>query len=322
MIISAFGLFLAGILLSAFFSGMETGFYRATRVRIRLDAMSGDWISRWLIRLANNPALFVATTLVGNNIANFLASFAVVVGTVAVWPAYREVFGAVAPIVLSPLVFVYGELLPKNLFFHAPNRLFRLGGPLFLMCFVLLLPVSMILWLLAHALRLLVGEAPEQVPLSLARQELQGVFDEGHEVGLLRPVQQSLAQGMLSLVDEPLVRFSVPVTRIASFRLGVSKDEVFRLAKRSQLPLALVIEPRGRRVLGYIKLLDLKLNESPVVDSYRELVEIADGESPVSALMTLQSLDEPIARVVNAQAHTLGLVSVDRLVDAFMCVPA
>ena len=40
----------------------------------------------------------------------------------------------VAPIVLSPVLFVYCELLPKQLFYLAPHRLVRQGGPFFLFC--------------------------------------------------------------------------------------------------------------------------------------------------------------------------------------------
>ncbi len=73
-------LFAVGLLLSAFFSGAETGFYRVTRVRIVLDALAGDRIARGLLWLTNRPYLFVATTLVGNNIANYLTSLAAVMG--------------------------------------------------------------------------------------------------------------------------------------------------------------------------------------------------------------------------------------------------
>ncbi|MDE0818943.1 MAG: DUF21 domain-containing protein, partial [Pirellulaceae bacterium] len=70
-----------GILSSAFFSGIETGFYRVTRVRLVLDGRDGDWISRSLLWFTNNPSIFVATTLVGNNIANYLTSFAIVLAS-------------------------------------------------------------------------------------------------------------------------------------------------------------------------------------------------------------------------------------------------
>ncbi|MEE3220565.1 MAG: CNNM domain-containing protein, partial [Planctomycetota bacterium] len=59
----AVGLFLSGLLLSAFFSGSETGFYRVPRIRLLIDSLAGDRVSRVLLWLTNYPSLFVATTL-------------------------------------------------------------------------------------------------------------------------------------------------------------------------------------------------------------------------------------------------------------------
>ena len=70
---------LLGLLLSALFSGAETGFYRAMRLRLVLDAMGGDSVARGLLFLANHPSLFVATALVGNSLANYLVTLAAVV---------------------------------------------------------------------------------------------------------------------------------------------------------------------------------------------------------------------------------------------------
>lgn len=114
--------------MSAFFSGCETGFFRATRVRLQVDAMSGDEIARGLIWLTNNAAVFVATTLVGNNFVNYLTSLAAVLGAAVVWPAHAELLVTLTPIALSPVGFVYGELLPKNLFFQAPRGKVGAGG--------------------------------------------------------------------------------------------------------------------------------------------------------------------------------------------------
>ena len=80
MIGFAIVLLIAGVGLSAFFSGSETGFYRASRVRIVMDAMDGNWSSKFLLWLTNRPALFVATALIGNNLANYMTSMAVVLG--------------------------------------------------------------------------------------------------------------------------------------------------------------------------------------------------------------------------------------------------
>ena len=84
----------------------------------------------------NNPAIFVATTLVGNNIANYITSFAVVlgVGTAFGSAASSELIGTV---LMTPIVFVFGELLPKYLFYHAPYQLITAIRPLLLLATVL-----------------------------------------------------------------------------------------------------------------------------------------------------------------------------------------
>ena len=139
-------LLIVGLALSAFFSGSETGFYRVTRVRLVLDALSGDRIARFLLALTNHSAMFVATTLIGNNVANYLTSLAVVMLTQQVVTGDNSMVELAATVLFSPLVFVYGEPLPKNLYYNAPNRLLRLGGPVLLIFTFVFLPVSLILW--------------------------------------------------------------------------------------------------------------------------------------------------------------------------------
>ena len=135
--------FAVGLFLSAFFSGSETGFYRVTRFRLAIDGLSGDPISRSLLWLTNNPALFVATALIGNNLANYLASRSIVQATQHLIGGNQVAGDIVVPLLVSPFVFVYGELLPKNLFYLAPNKLLRTSGPLFLVCVIVFAPISL-----------------------------------------------------------------------------------------------------------------------------------------------------------------------------------
>ena len=311
-------LFLIGLGLSAFFSGSETGFYRATRVRLTMDAMSGSMIARGLIWLANNPAAFVATTLIGNNLANYLTSLAIVLATARLLPSQEGWAAVIVPIAFSPVVFVYGELLPKNLFFYAPNRLLQLGGPLFLFFGLLFLPVSLLLWLLSRAVQYVVGQAPEQMQVSLARKELQRVLDEGHQVGILRPAQRRLAQDMLSLASSSVERYCTPLGRMPSVQLGAAKEEAYRIARRQQKSTILVTEPHGRRVVGYVRILDLRLEPGSTVRMSRPLLEIPRSESPISTLMRMQSNAEQVARVVDENAQTVGVIDSRVLLDSLL----
>ena len=119
MILAAI-LFLVGLFLSAFFSGTETGLYRVSRTRLVLDGLSGSRAARGIVWLLNHPAIFVATALVGNNLANYLTSLAVVMAGAA-WFGAGSAAELLGPMLMTPLVFVLGELLPKYLFFTLPT---------------------------------------------------------------------------------------------------------------------------------------------------------------------------------------------------------
>ena len=304
----------AGLFLSAFFSGSETGFYRATRLRLVLDALAGDRVAKGLHWLANHPSLFVATTLVGNNLANYLTSLAIVLGAGALVQVDGHAAELIAPLALAPILFVYGELLPKSLFLQAPNRLLRRGGPLFLVFVVLFFPISALLWGLNRLLARFGNESPEQVRLTLARRELRRAMEEGHEVGILRPAQRELAQGIFAVATLPVSQFTSPLEQLPRAHSGMSKQDVLRLAGRHRISVV-PVEAAGARgeLIGYVRVIELALSRSDEVGPLHHLLEIGQQTSHVAALMQMQSSMQSLARVVNARGETVGIVAADRL---------
>ncbi|MDA1018501.1 MAG: DUF21 domain-containing protein, partial [Planctomycetota bacterium] len=124
-VLSAMAVFGVGLWLSAFFSGSETGFYRASPLRLNIDAHAGDPIAIQLQWFSRNPAHFVATTLVGNNVANYLTTLAIGMVAFAIFPGSGGSTEILVTIALSPVVFIFGELIPKNLYYRAPLTLLR-----------------------------------------------------------------------------------------------------------------------------------------------------------------------------------------------------
>jgi CBS domain containing-hemolysin-like protein len=308
----------AGLLLSAFFSGSETGFYRATRVRLALDALGGDPFARGILWLANNPALFVATTLIGNNLANYLVSLAIVLLTTSVLSHGSLTAELLGPVVFSPLVFVYGELLPKNLFYHAPNKLLRLCGPVFLIFTLLFAPVAAVLWAAARLLQWVLGENPEQVQLSLARRELQRVLEEGHEAGVLQPMQRAVALNLFAVENQRVEQFCTPAARVVSVRQGASIAEVLRLARRQRVSVVPVTGEKGRRIIGYVRVTELRRAAVDRLDRVQPLLEISADEKHIVALTRMRSARQPMAGVVDASGQFLGVVYAERLIEPLL----
>ena len=318
MILLALVLLLIGIFLSAFFSGSETGFYRASRVRLVVANLEGDRIARNLLRLMNRPALFVATTLIGNNVANYLTSLSMVLLTKSLFES--NLADMLAPVVMSPLLFVYGELLPKNLFFQAPNRLLRLTGPIFLGFCVLFAPAVALLWGLSLVLEKILGHSPNRVQLTLARKELTQVFEEGQELGLLHPSQRLLGQHFSVIASTPVSEACTAMSRVHSMPLGSSTSDVKKLAARKALPDVPIHGKNKAELIGYVRTIDILIDDATEVtdDNMRPLIKILGSELVGEALLQMQSQRETIARVVNRQGRTIGTLSIDQLTNPIL----
>jgi CBS domain containing-hemolysin-like protein len=331
MIGTALVMIVVGVLLSAFFSGSETGLYRATRLRLLLDALSGNWIARGLLWLANHPSLFVSTTLIGNNLASNLVSLGVVVVAQAITSEEGHLAEFMGTLFMTPVLFVYGELVPKNLFLAAPNRLLRAVGVPLLGFTVLFAPVSVVVWGLDRLLQRLLKRSPEQVRSTLARREWGRLLEEGHEAGILHPTQRDLAQGLFTVGAQPVGRFATPPGHFPRARSTMTKQEILGLAHRYRVAFVPIEKadsqpdasktdlrarrgtPEPREFIGYVRVIDLAVNDSPEVSPVLPLLKINDTATRLAAVMAMQSAQEEMALVVNAQGQTVGIVTADQL---------
>ena len=315
MIVGLIMLLLVGVALSAFFSGSETGFYRVTRVRLLLDTLDGDWISKWLLMLTQRPALFVATTLIGNNLANYVTSLAVVLMTKQIAQSDAGTAELLATVLFSPVVFVYGELLPKYLFFNAPNRLLRKAGPLFLGFALLFLPLACLLWALGRALQSLLGETPLKARSVLARKEIEEVLQEGQEAGILKPMQQRLAQNLLAVADHPISRFCVPTAKVVSADADATRAQLIQLASRNAVNVLVIRNRQDRKLTGYVRAVDLSLTVGSDRLPIRPLGSTRSGVKVIDALINLQSRQQDLAEVVDDAGKSVGLLFADDLAN-------
>ena len=308
-------IWLCGLALSAFFSGSETGFYRVTRVRVVLDAMAGARVARGLLWLINRPTIYVANCLIGNNIANYMTSLAVVMGMSGQGHAAE----LAATLLIAPVLFVYGELLPKYIFYHAPNRLLRATMPLFLLSAIVFLPLTLLVWAFSRLLQALLGQSPQRVQLALARRELQDVFEEGHDVGILHRSQRALAQSLLTLAGRPVVQFAVPLAQVTRVAHSTKRKEALRVARRKRASTLLVDDASApSKLAGYVRVIDLYLSDSDRIRDVQPLYDIPHTQTHIAALVRMETEGVAMARIVGADGETMGIVTTRRLAEPLL----
>src|SRR4030043_1812908 len=136
---------LAAILFSAFFSGMEIAFISSNKLRLELDIKQGQFGSGILKIFAKNPGQYIATMLVGNNIA--LVIYGIFFSRL-LSPLLTPILGSdilaliVNTIISTAVILLVAEFLPKTTFIIAPNFFLKTLSLPTLIFFWLFYPVS------------------------------------------------------------------------------------------------------------------------------------------------------------------------------------
>ena len=109
------------LILSAFFSGSETGMMAANRIKLKNLSKKSDRGAKRALKLLKKPDLLLATILVGNNFANILASSIVTIIMLNYFGG-NVLLGAV---LLTTFILIFSEITPKTMAAVKPESFAR-----------------------------------------------------------------------------------------------------------------------------------------------------------------------------------------------------
>ncbi len=251
--------FVVLLLLSAIFSGSETGVYSLSRARLESEVRQGSRAARLLSSVLRDDTAILITLLIGNNLMLELATHLAehqVDGVEGLPPWAHEV---VITLVLTPLVFLFGELFPKDAFRRRPHLLLGICAPLLSFVRILFLPLSWPLVRLSRVLERMLGVRESEFTRALGREEVFDILEEGTRAGALAPHAEALARNVLIMRETPVSEVMIPWGRVESIDLDAEEHEVSRAIDASDFTRLPVLSSRSgeRRVEGYLYQLDV-----------------------------------------------------------------
>jgi Mg2+/Co2+ transporter CorB len=185
--------------LSAFFSGAETALTAASRARMHALEKSGDGRAKTVNRLLLMRERLIGAMLIGNNIVNIGASAFTTSVLVAIFGAEGVIY---ATIVMSILVIIFSEVMPKTVAINAPDRTaLLLAKPVaIVVAFLgpLAITIEAIVRLLLRPFGIKIGE--NQSVLS-PQEELRGTVDLLHREGGVEREARNMIGGLIDLGD-------------------------------------------------------------------------------------------------------------------------
>ena len=187
------------LMMSAFFSGSETALTAASRGKLKSQADKGSAGAHAAMRVTEDSERMIGALLLGNNIVNILsASLATALLT--------KLFGgngvAIATFVMTALVLVFGEVLPKTVSITYPEPVAVRVAPIIRVLMLIFSPVVSVVRLLVRGLLRLFGLKPNEDGRMLAmREEIVGAIALGHSEGAVEKEDRDRLLGALQLAD-------------------------------------------------------------------------------------------------------------------------
>jgi CBS domain containing-hemolysin-like protein len=338
MIVFAILLGVASLVLGTAYAATETAFYRVSKLRLKLDALGGDAVAKRFLWFANNPGFFIATLLVGNNITTYGVSVAIVLFIGCVLPHSDGVTAELAAtLLLTPALFVWGEMFPKTLGLTLPNKMLRLFSPVVLISCWLFVPLTAVLLGINKVIAFVLKKSGNVISLTLGRRELSAVFAEGEDTGLLSDTQRRLAEGIFNCSDRLIKDYTLPLPALPTITTAMKPEYALEIARKSgQLALP-VYEPdtvpeNDDLPIGYVRIIDLEIAIRHQLDEptkqlsqllqtelpLRSMVEISAGHSLLTGLILLQTMQSSFGCVVDEHRRCLGFISADQLRDVLL----
>ena len=199
----------AGLLSSAFFSGIETGLISLNRVRLRNEVERKNRRAVILSTFVENTERLLGTTLIGNNLGNVLVAVsASALATHLLGTSNWVGFGAT--IVASALLLVFGEITPKTLFRTYSHRLCMSVADVLNALAWVFAPMVFLLGMLMRGIAR-VGKGAEQ-PRSffVTREELKHLAKEGEVGGALTTDERQMIDGVFDFPYKTIQEVMVP----------------------------------------------------------------------------------------------------------------
>jgi len=303
-----------GVALGAVYCGMETGIYVLNKARLDLHAAGGRRAARGLKAMLANANNLLAVLLIGTNLTAYMVTFAVSAMYFHGGAARNTEWWTIAT--ATPLLFVVGEGVPKNIF--------QRSGETLVYALVWVLRVSSVLFNaigLAPLVRAFAWVSLRMIPSGggsqiSGRQQLRAVLADSAVSGVLTHSQTVMADRIMHIGKVTLDQAMTPISRTVTVRSDTTRDGlVASLAAHSFSRLPVV--DRAGRIVGIINIYDVLLDEtiSQPADVMIEPTALPAGITVTDALYRMKQANAAMAVVTDAAGRQTGIVTIKDLVE-------
>jgi CBS domain containing-hemolysin-like protein len=297
----------------AFFSGSEIGVVSADRIKLRTAAAKGSRGAALALKMLEKPEWLLSTTLVGTNIAVVTNT---TMATALMIDLFGENAGWLAVVIVAPLIWVFGEIVPKSVFQQhsdtlTPKVIFALRAFSYLFW-----PILIVFSHLSRMLGKLVGGQEDNSPFTL-REQIMTMMSMSPGQGDIEPHEQQMIRRLFDFSETTAREVIVPLVDVISIEQQANCGAAIRLASEKAHKRLPVYAERVDHIVGVVNCLDmLGIDEQTPITEFVHPVDYVPGSKGIhDLLLDLRATGKIMSVVVDEFGGAEGIVSIEDIIE-------
>jgi Mg2+/Co2+ transporter CorB len=310
------------LFMSAFFSGSETALTAVSKARMLQMEKSGDSRAGIVGHLIEDRERLIGALLLGNNLVNILAAS---LATSLFLTLFGQAGVAYATLVMTAVVLVFAEVLPKTLAIGDPDRFSRVVAPIVRLVVALFAPFVIAVQVLIGAILKSLGASGAQGrTVFSAAEEIRGQLDLLHAEGMVLKAERDRLGGLLDLGELEVADIMVHRTSMISVDGDDPPEKIIAEALASPHTRLPVWEDEPENIVGVLHVKDLlRALQAAGGDAARVDVKSVVAEPwfvPETTLLSIQlnaflRRKAHLALVVDEYGAVQGLVTLEDIIE-------
>jgi len=319
------------LILSAFFSGMEIAYVSSNKIFIEIEKRQSGFLANVLKRLTKKPSKFIATMLVGNNIALVVYGFFMgdlimgwFEGMQPIESGFLRVivedFSLLTQTVISTLVILFtAEFLPKVFFQIYANSLLKFFAfPAYIFYLFFGLISTFVIWISDFILKRFFKTEGDEVQLAFSKIELGNFISEQMETVESNDTVDSeiqIFQNALEFSDIKAREVMIPRTEIVAVGINVVPKDLIQIFTETGLSKILIYNETIDDIIGYIHSFELFKNPKTLKSALMTVVFVPETMWIKDVLNILMKKRKSIAVVIDEYGGTSGMITIEDIVE-------
>ncbi|EIJ37946.1 CBS domain-containing protein [Galbibacter orientalis DSM 19592] len=317
---------IVSLLLSAFFSGMEIAYVSSNKIHIEIEKKQEGILAKVLTKLTKKPSKFIATMLVGNNIA--LVVYGIFMGDLIIDHLYPAFAGIESPpfdvilvqtIISTLVILITAEFLPKVFFQIYANsllKIFAIPAYVFYMLFSFI--SSFIIWISDLVLKVFFKTDGDEVQLAFSKVELGDYISEQMEAANEEDDLDSeiqLFQNALEFAEVKAREVMIPRTEITAVEVEELPKGISKIFTETGYSKILVYKDTIDDIIGYVHSFDLFKKPGNIKAVMMPVEYVPETMLISDVLELLTKKRKSIAVVLDEYGGTSGIMTVEDIVE-------